>query len=41
MQNPRLPWFSIINRYEKLSSKTEIDSKGLEAVAYEKDSLSH
>ena len=27
---------SIINRHEKLSSKTKIDSKGLEAVAYKK-----
>ena len=33
--------FSIINRREKLSSKTEIDSKGLEAVVYKKDNLSH
>ena len=33
--------FSIINRHEKLSNKTEIESKGLEAVAYKKDNLSH
>ena len=32
--------FSSINRHEKLSSKTEIDSKGLEVVAYKNDNLS-